>query len=269
MPPLSRRFERYVAIGDSSTEGVDDPDGNGGFRGWADRFAERLALAQGGLLYANLGVRGRRTRQILEQQLERAVAMRPDLATVLTGTNDVIGRRFDAAEVAADAERLQRRLVDCGATVLTFTLPDLSPVMPAARRIAPRILALNEGVRAAAARTGAVLVDLELHPVASDSRMWSEDRLHANALGHARMAAALAHALGLPGADDSWAQPLAPAPPATVRERWAAELAWARGYLIPWAWRHLRGRSSGDGRQPKRPELRAVEPRGDSRVSGS
>ena len=59
-----RRFERYVALGDSSTEGLDDPDGRGGYRGWADRLAERIAAHQGGLAYANLGVRGRCAREV-------------------------------------------------------------------------------------------------------------------------------------------------------------------------------------------------------------
>ena len=35
-------FRRYVAIGDSTTEGLEDPDGQGGYRGWANRFAEHL-----------------------------------------------------------------------------------------------------------------------------------------------------------------------------------------------------------------------------------
>jgi hypothetical protein len=34
-----------------------------------------------------------------------------------------------------------------------------------------------------------------------------------------------------------------------------AELAWGRDHLLPWVWRHLRGRSSGDGRTAKLPEL--------------
>ncbi len=52
-------YERYVAIGDSSTEGLDHPDGQGGYRGWANRLAEQVAAAQGGsLLYANLAIRG-------------------------------------------------------------------------------------------------------------------------------------------------------------------------------------------------------------------
>ena len=54
MPAPPHRFERYVAIGDSSTEGVDDPDGCGGFRGWADRLAERIALSEGYFVERNL-----------------------------------------------------------------------------------------------------------------------------------------------------------------------------------------------------------------------
>ena len=84
------RFDRYVAIGDSTAEGLDDPDGRGGYRGWADRLAERIARDQGGLLYANLALRGRRTREVLDEQLEKALAMRPDLALVVAGTNDLL-----------------------------------------------------------------------------------------------------------------------------------------------------------------------------------
>ncbi|HEV7669303.1 MAG TPA: SGNH/GDSL hydrolase family protein [Thermoanaerobaculia bacterium] len=256
--PIPRRFERYVAIGDSSTEGLEDPDGRGGYRGWANRLAERVAAEQGSLLYANLGIRGRRTRQILEGQLDRAVAMRPDLVTLFSGTNDVIARRFDADSVARDVERMQRTLIEGGATLLTFTLPDLGPVLPLARRLASRVLALNAALREVSARTGAILVDFAAHSVASEPRLWSDDRLHANSLGHERIAAALAHALGLPGADASWAEPLPVRPPATFGERLGAEIDWGRRHLLPWAWRHLLGRSSGDGRTAKRPELAAV-----------
>src|SRR5438093_1109693 len=190
------RFERYVAIGDSSTEGLDDPD-EGGYRGWSLRLAERIARIQGTLQYANLAIRGRTTRQIRNQQLRPALAMRPDLATVFSGTNDVLAMRFDAHSVAQDMEAIQRALIEGGATVLSFTLPDLTPVMPIARGIAPRIRALNESIRAAAANTGTILLDFAAYPVGSDPRLWSADRIHANAAGHARIADALAHALGL------------------------------------------------------------------------
>lgn len=253
-------FRRYVALGDSSTEGLNDPDGHGGYRGWADRLAERVAATGDGLLYANLAVRGRRTRQILETQLGPALAMRPDLVTLFSGTNDVVARRFDVVEVARDVARMQRALRETGATVLTFTLPDLGPVLPAARRLAPRIEALNAALREIARETGTRLVDLAVHPVAVDPRLWSDDRLHANSAGHERIAAALAHALGLPGTDANWMKPLPPLPPPGFRDRLLADLRWTGLHLIPWALRHLRGRSSGDGREPKRPIPVPVSP---------
>ena len=255
---LPKRFERYVAIGDSSTEGIDDPDGNGGYRGWSQRLAERIAGIQGTLLYANLAIRGRTTRQIRDQQLERAVAMRPDLATVFSGTNDVVGRRFDADSVARDMEDMQRALIEGGATVLTFTLPDLTPIMPIARWIAPRIRALNEALRGASAHTGAILLDFAAYPVGSDPRLWSEDRIHANATGHARIADALAHALGLPGTDDSWQRPLPPLTPKTGWEWFAAEMTWTRRYLLPWTRGGSRARFRDEPREPKQPSLRPV-----------
>lgn len=262
LPAATRRalpgrtpFERYVALGDSSAEGLDDPDGAGGYRGWADRLAGRLAELQGSVLYANLAVRGRLTRQILDDQLPAAVAMRPDLATIFCGTNDVVARRFDPVAFAADLAALHRGLAGTGATVLTFTLPDLGPVLPLARRLAPRVAAMNEVIRRTAAACGVRLVDVAAHPVASDPRLWGEDRLHANAAGHQRIAAALAHGLGLPGSDRSWSEPLPPPPVRSRGERVTAELAWLRRHFLPWALRHAAGRSSGDRRAPKRPAL--------------
>ena len=258
MGALPLRFERYVAIGDSSTEGLDDPDGEGGYRGWSLRLAERIARSQGTLQYANLAIRGRTTRQIRNQQLRPALAMRPDLATVFSGTNDVLARRFDANSVAQDMEAMQGALIESGATVLSFTLPDLTPVMPIARGIAPRIRALNESIRAAAANTGTILLDFAAYPVGSDPRLWSADRIHANAAGHARIADALAHALGLPGTDDSWKQPLPKLPPMTAWEWLGAEMAWTARYLLPSPWRILRARFLDEPRQPKQPDLRPV-----------
>jgi lysophospholipase L1-like esterase len=253
------RFERYVALGDSTSEGMDDPDGRGGYRGWANRLAERIASEQGGLLYANLAVRGRTTRQIRDEQLAPALALRPDLATVVAGTNDLLRLRFDADRFAADLEAMQTALVGQGATVLTFTLPDLSQVMPLGRLFAPRVTEMNERIAAACSRSGALLCALAAHPVASDPRLWSEDRLHANAAGHARIAEALAFRLGLPGTDVTWADPLPERPPTLLAQVVRREMTWGRRHLLPWVWRHMRGRSSGDGRQAKRPQLLPVE----------
>ncbi len=253
-------FERYVAVGDSTTEGLDDPDGHGGYRGWADRLAERLAEHSPRLRYANLAVRGLTTAKIRAGQLDRALALRPDLATVVAGTNDVLRPRFDPAAYARELEAMVGPLRASGATVLSFTLPDLTPVMPLAIALRGRVLALNAAVRDVCARTGATLVDLAAYAVTSDPRLWSDDRLHANAQGHARIAEALAQALGVPGATSGWQTALPEAPPRGLSGALRAELAWARGHFAPWALRHLLGRSSGDGRLAKRPELTPVLP---------
>src|SRR3954449_10094968 len=52
----SRPWSRYVAIGDSFTAGVGDPEplSPGGMRGWADRIAEELGEGRGEFGYANL-----------------------------------------------------------------------------------------------------------------------------------------------------------------------------------------------------------------------
>ena len=255
---MTNRFERYVAIGDSTSEGLDDPDGAGGYRGWANRLAERIASQQGSLLYANLAVRGRTTRQIREQQLAAALAMKPDLATVSAGTNDVLRRRFEPDGFAVDLEAMLSALVQQGATVLIFTLPDLRDVMPVARIMGERVLRLNDAIRECCSRSGAIVCDLAVHPIASDPRLWSDDRLHANSIGHARIADALAYHLGLPGTDDSWAAPLPDRRPPTLADIARAELAWLRIHLLPWIWRHAQGKSSGDGRGPKRPQLMPV-----------
>jgi lysophospholipase L1-like esterase len=254
---MAKRFTRFVAMGDSTVEGLDDPDGEGGYRGWADRLAARIAREQGSLLYANLGVRGRTTRQIREEQLAPALAMRPDLVTLVSGTNDLLRPKFDSAGVAGDVEVMQRALIEIGATVVTFTLPDLREVMPFARLMGVRTEALNEALREVSARTGAIVLDLAREPVASDPRLWSGDRLHANSIGHARIADGFAYALGL-HTDRSWADPFPPARPATLREKIAAEGAWVGQWLMPWMWRHLRGTSSGDGRVAKRPVMMEV-----------
>lgn len=244
-----------MAIGDSSTEGLIDPDGQGGYRGWADRLAIELSRSSPDLLYANLAVRGRLVRQVRDEQLAPALALRPDLATVFAGVNDLLRPTVDLAAVVGDLEEVYGSLREAGATVLTITVPDPSRVMPVARRLAPRIAAYNAAVRLAAERTGVLLVDVGSSEVAGDPRLWSEDRLHANSLGHERIAAALADRLGLPGSDGSWADPLPDSGARRRREVVRAELRWAREHLAPWLVRRVRGRSSGDDVHPKRPAL--------------
>ncbi|GIH25773.1 lysophospholipase [Acrocarpospora phusangensis] len=248
-------YLRYVALGDSQTEGLGDGDDATGLRGWADRLAEQLAVTSPALQYANLAVRGQTSAQIHAGQLEPALALRPDLATVVSGVNDMLRRRFDADEVAGHLEAMFAALTAQGARVATVTFPDVARITPLARPISARVTALNDRIRAAAARHGVAVAETSVHDVVTDPRLWSSDRLHASPLGHARIAAAIAHALQLPGSDDSWTHPLPPVRTPTGLGAAAVEVRWAATFLGPWLGRRLRGRSSGDGRTAKRPEL--------------
>jgi lysophospholipase L1-like esterase len=249
-------YLRYVALGDSQTEGLGDGDDLTGLRGWADRLAEQLAACSPGLQYANLAVRGRLAAQVHAEQLGPALALRPDLATVVAGVNDLLRPRFDADEVGGHLEAMFAALTAQGARVATVTFPDLARITPLAKPFGSRATALNDRIRAAALRHGVVVAETAHHPVVTDPRLWTQDRIHASPLGHERIAAALAHALRLPGSNDSWTSPLSsPAVTPSARRVAATELRWVATFHGPWLGRRLRGRSSGDGRTAKRPHL--------------
>ncbi|WP_327318841.1 SGNH/GDSL hydrolase family protein [Streptomyces sp. NBC_01235] len=260
----SGEYVRYVALGDSQTEGLGDGDDTVGLRGFADRLAEHLSAVNAGLQYANLAVRGRTAGQVRTEQLRPALALRPDLATVVAGVNDLLRPRFNAAEVAGHLEEMFAALTDAGTHVVTLTFPDAGMITPLARPIRSRVFDLNTCIRAAAARHGVAVAETARHAVTTDPRLWTADRLHASPLGHERIAAALAQAIHLPGSDDAWTLPL---PPQRVPAGWQAaraELRWATAYLGPWLGRRLRGQSSGDDRTAKRPQLLPVSAPPDS-----
>lgn len=251
---------RYVAIGDSQTEGLNDGDEETGFRGWADRLAEHMAESEGGIAYANLAVRGRKAAQVRAEQLPAALALRPTVASVAAGVNDILRPNFDARTVAGELGAMFGALRSADCIVITMTFPRLAHPVPGRAVIAKRMTELNAEIRRTAAEFGVVLLDLEQHDVASDPRLWSWDRLHLNETGHARLAAAAAHALGLPGATDAWNRPLAPLDRPSLVSRVRADLAWTGMFLAPWLTRRVRRRSSGDRRMAKRPELTSMSP---------
>jgi len=263
-------FQRYVAIGDSSTEGLEDPDGRGGYRGWADRLAQHVADSQDEPVeYANLAVRGLRMHEIRETQLAAATALQPDLLTVFGGVNDVIARHCNFATIRSDYEAVFSLGRQLGATVLTFTMPDASSFNPLGRHLRDRLFALNALIRSEAEAHGALVMDFQRYPVAKDPRLWFEDRLHGNPLGHALLAEALAWRLGLPGFDECWAEPLPEEyvrPP--VRQQLRTDVDWTVHYLAPWVGRGLRHVPHGLGVVAKRP-VPTIVPRTSARRSAA
>ena len=251
-------YQRYVAIGDSQTEGLWDGDDTTGVAGFADRLAARLEELHPGVLYANLAVRGRRIRDVLDNQLPAAVEMRPDLITSCIGMNDVTRPGKSFAKALEDVDLLHDRLAETGATVVTTTFPDLEQILPVGRFLGARVLEMNAVVRAAAARHGFRLVDLYEAESMGDPDVWSPDRVHGSPAGHALFAAAAAEALNLPGANHDWATSTAEVVRPGFRSRMYSQALWTQNLLMPWVWRHLRGLSSGNGRVAKRPRLTPV-----------
>ncbi|MET9225039.1 SGNH/GDSL hydrolase family protein [Lentzea sp. NPDC003310] len=245
-------YQRFVALGDSCTEGLDDLLPDGRYRGWADRVAS--ALDAPGFRYANLGVRGRRLDQMLVEQVPSARALEPDLVVLFGGGNDVMSGA-SAAQLAERVDAVVRAVTSFAPTVAVFTLSDISHRMPFGWRMRPRIEALNTAVRVASERYGAVLVDVEADECVHDSRYFGPDRLHLSSLGHRRLAGHLLSALDIPS-DPAWLTPLdGVAARASMLEHWR----WLRDQVLPVAYTRTRnkliGRQPGDGFVPKRPQL--------------
>ena len=244
---------RYVAIGDSFTEGLGDDLPDGSCRGWADLVAAGLAAGEGKpVKYANLAIRGRLLGQVIDGQLEPALAMRPGLVSFAAGGNDALRPRIDAYALVARLETAVARLREAGADVLLFRFADVTANLPAL--LGRRAAVLNDGAGRIAGKYGAYCVDLFADDAFRHPYMWSADRLHLSPAGHRRVAGHVLNELGV-GCDDQWMLvPPTPEPTPWLLAR-GADLRWAREHLAPWARRHLLGRSSGDLVTAKRPEL--------------
>jgi hypothetical protein len=179
--------------------------------------------------------------------------------SIFAGANDLLSVECDFTSIEEDLAAIFGEACSLDCTVVTFTMPDPSSVNPFGRRLRRRMLRFNDIVRAEADRYGVIVMDFQRYPIVEDPRLFSNDRLHGNELGHQRVAAAMAWRLGIEGADESWAEPLPePLPPLRTREHLAGDVLWARRYFAPWLGRGIRGESSGVGLTPKRPELTRV-----------
>lgn len=272
------RWRRYVAVGDSFTEGLWDvpEDGlrtgrtgrtsvaaNVPCRGWADLLAAHLAerVAEGArgesFRYANLAVRGRLLGPIVREQVPTAVTLAPDLVSVVGGGNDLLRPGADPDTLADTLDGAVAGLRRAGVDVLLATGFDTvhSPVI---RHTRARTAVFNAHVWTIARRHDAYVLDMWGMRSLHDWRMWADDRIHLTTAGHRRVAQAALVALGLPPDDDRWDDPLAPLPPVPLAARVRADASWLRAHASPWLARRLHGRSSGDGRAAKRPELEVV-----------
>lgn len=256
---VGMEFFRYVALGDSQTEGLGDGTEVAGFRGWADRFAESLARTTSpDLRYANLAVRGCRARHVLAKQLPEALALRPDLATVVVGMNDLLRHDYDLDATVAEVETIYAALRETGCRVATMSFPDVAHVLPVLSKLRPRQLELNDRLVEAAHRQGVDVLDLFPLPLSADPLMWnSYDRIHGSSLGHAKIAAGMAELFGLPGSDSSWSRPT-PGYELTRFDVVRRDARWLATFVVPFLIKQALGRGADPFAHPKRPSLQPV-----------
>ena len=245
-------WTRYAALGDSFTEGLMDVTGpDGRHVGWADRVAASLARVSPGLEYVNLAVRGKLIGQVVEEQVPIACDLKPDLVTLAAGVNDALRRTYDVHASATHMENAARLLSGTGAEVVLFAFGDPSRRSGVMRSVSGRIARANAATHAIAERYGCRVVDFWGCAVFDDDRYWDEDRLHLSPDGHELAARAALSALGQ--GDDSWRTPQPVPAPLPAWRRAGGHAAWAGAHFGPWIGRRLRGRSSGDGVEAKRP----------------
>lgn len=245
--------KRYVALGDSFTEGVGDDDATrpNGVRGWADRVAETLCAAGEGWGYANLAIRGKKIPQVLSEQIDAAVSLRPTLVTLYAGGNDIMRPKVDIDALVSGYGHAVKRLKDTGARVVLFTGFDASKSAIFGKLVG-RTALYNERIREVADVTGADLADYWRWREFANPGYWAVDRLHMNERGHELMSRRVLDVIGHPvrGSDP---QPLS-RPQLGAWETTKDNGRWAKEYMGPWVQRRLKGTSSGDNLSAKYPE---------------
>jgi len=238
---------RYVAIGDSFTEGVGDDMPDGTVRGWADLVAAGLATAGEPVHYANLAIRGRLMEPIVTEQLDAALALDPPptLMTLNGGGNDMLRPKADIGRLMALTERAIERCAAAGVRLVLLSGADPSDRLPFGRTIHRRAEQLTDGVAALADKHNLTFVDMFHDVEIRQPGYWSADRLHLNAFGHRRVAGRVLAALGV-GETGEITDIVAAA-----ARSWLDEARYYREHVLPWVRRRLRGESSGDTRVGK------------------
>jgi lysophospholipase L1-like esterase len=213
---------RFAALGDSITRGIGDPVPA---RGWAAILAESLDGAQ----FRNFSASGAVTRTVALDQLQPALAWRPDLATILVGVNDTLRGSFNLNQISGWLDYTVGSLTTANAAVITCCLPDPGRMFglprSLARPLGRRVLAINSIVHALSKRHNVFHAHIADHPLAYDARMWSIDRLHPNERGHRLLATICFDVLrerGWPVLARPGAEPTAPEYSAAAQVLWMA-----------------------------------------------
>lgn len=183
----------YVALGDSTVEGVGASRSD---LNYVSRLYARLHEVYRNARLENLGVGGATSVDVLALQLERAVALAPDLVTLSVGPNDIT-ERVPLAAYTRNIDAIFGRLTSQTRAVLVVNLlPDLA-VTPRFRGheaeavVRRRSVEFNAALTRLAERHGVQIVDLyepSRREVPARPELMARDGYHPSDLGYARWA---------------------------------------------------------------------------------
>jgi lysophospholipase L1-like esterase len=230
---------RFVAVGDSFTEGVGDWNSRfpNGVRGWADRVAKQLGKHDPDWEYANLAVRGSVLDDIVERQLPRALELQPTVVSFFAGGNDILQLRSGMGDLMARYAAAVARLTSRGTRVILFTSYDLN-LSPLLEPLRLRNSRYNRRVREIALEHDALLIDHWAMDAYRHPLMWEPDRLHMSRHGHRYLAASVLRAMQV---DHSITlDELGSVPHRTRRQVLADERDWWSEWVGPTLARRLR-----------------------------
>lgn len=182
----------YAALGDSTVAGAGASSPEKHYVGLL--FARLRALYPQAKLM-NLGVGGATSADVVRGQLQRAVALKPDLVTLSIGPNDIT-QGSDVQSYERNLETIFRTLsTQTHAVVVVNLLPDLAVaprLSPEAKVAAGRItVQFNEALRRKARQYGVEVVDLytvSQQEVPTHPEYVSSDQYHPSDVGYARWA---------------------------------------------------------------------------------
>lgn len=250
---------KYVAIGDSFTEGVGDTLPGGRFdgdrvRGWADLVAQGVANATGEtILYANLAIRGRLLKAIIDEQLQAALNLKPTLLSFNGGGNDMLRPGTKMQWITQATENALLQIMDAGVEPLLLSGANPTASLPSGQTVKLKGDLLVANIKRITESLNIKFTDNWNDRVLWSRQYWDTDRLHLAPVGHARVANNVLKTLGFQGSLLSYAEPL-------PRPNFIDESSYVYRHVLPWISRRLTGRSSGDGRTAKYPQWIEVHP---------
>lgn len=182
-------WKRFVAIGDSFTEGIGDEVEGIALKSWVDHFVQ---LCVNDIEYVNFAKRGLVTKEIRLQQLEKALTFKPDLVSLIAGANDVLKGRWNHQAYKNEMEFMIDKLSKTDADIIIANLPDFTVRLPFSSEkkqvIQEQLLEVNDVIRSLSREYKLHHIDFWNHQLVNDNTLWSTDLIHPNSKGYVKVA---------------------------------------------------------------------------------